>query len=106
MQPFFSPLVEKLRSDLVTHPFLPPGVDERAAGLFAALRESSKLCHKGGMKSLTEHLWFEVPERRGFVNITQTVADFSRASQVRGGSWFVPATTLSRRACIDNAVDG
>ncbi|HVU26143.1 MAG TPA: hypothetical protein VHG71_00135 [Verrucomicrobiae bacterium] len=25
------------------------------------------------MKSLTEHLWFEVPGRRGFVNITDTV---------------------------------
>ena len=23
------------------------------------------------MKSLTEHLWFEVPNRRGFVNITR-----------------------------------
>jgi hypothetical protein len=23
------------------------------------------------MKSLTEHLWFEVPSRRGFVNITE-----------------------------------
>jgi hypothetical protein len=26
------------------------------------------------MKSLTEQLWFEVPGRRGFVNITGTVA--------------------------------
>ena len=25
------------------------------------------------MKSLTEHLWFEIPSRRGFVNITDTV---------------------------------
>ena len=27
------------------------------------------------MKSLTEHLWFEVKGRRGFVNITDTVED-------------------------------
>ena len=26
------------------------------------------------MRRLTEHLWFEVPNRRGFVNITDTVA--------------------------------
>jgi hypothetical protein len=25
------------------------------------------------MKSLTEHLWFEVPNRRGFVNFTDVV---------------------------------
>src|SRR5579871_1702237 len=30
------------------------------------------------MKSLTEYLWFEVPNRRGFVNITATVEDLLR----------------------------
>jgi hypothetical protein len=25
------------------------------------------------MKSLTEHLWFEVPQRRGYLNITDRV---------------------------------
>ena len=25
------------------------------------------------MKSLTEYLWFEVPDRRGYLNITDTV---------------------------------
>jgi hypothetical protein len=29
--------------------------------------------HGWPMKSLTEHLWFEVKGRRGFVNITGTV---------------------------------
>ena len=29
------------------------------------------------MKSLTEHLWFEVPGRRGFVNITGTVEELA-----------------------------
>lgn len=37
------------------------------------------------MKSLTEHLWFEVPGRRGFVNITETVEDLVRRSGVREG---------------------
>ena len=34
------------------------------------------------MKSLTEQLWFEVPSRRGFVNITETVAGLVRKSSV------------------------
>ena len=37
------------------------------------------------MKSLTEHLWFEVPNRRGFVNITGTVEDLVRKSGVQEG---------------------
>jgi thiamine phosphate synthase YjbQ (UPF0047 family) len=37
------------------------------------------------MKSLTEHLWFEVPGRRGFVNITDTVAKLVQRSGVQEG---------------------
>ena len=37
------------------------------------------------MKSLTEHLWFEVPNRRGFVNITSTVEDLVEKSGVQDG---------------------
>ena len=37
------------------------------------------------MKSLTEHLWFEVPERRGYINITGTVEELVRKSGVREG---------------------
>jgi hypothetical protein len=29
------------------------------------------------MKSLTEHLWFEVPNRRGFINITPKLEEFA-----------------------------
>jgi hypothetical protein len=32
------------------------------------------------MKSLAEHLWFEVPGRRGFVNIIGTVEDLVKTS--------------------------
>ncbi len=35
------------------------------------------------MKSLTEHLWFEIPSRRGFENITTTVEGLVRKSGVR-----------------------
>ena len=37
------------------------------------------------MKSLTEHLWFEVNGRRGFVNITHTVEELVLRSGVNEG---------------------
>jgi thiamine phosphate synthase YjbQ (UPF0047 family) len=37
------------------------------------------------MKSLTEHLWFEVPSRRGFVNITGTIEELVKKSGVKEG---------------------
>jgi thiamine phosphate synthase YjbQ (UPF0047 family) len=37
------------------------------------------------MKSLTEHLWFEVKGRRGFVNITDTVEELVLRSGVNDG---------------------
>ncbi len=38
------------------------------------------------MKSLTEYLEFEVPGRRGFVNITNTIAALVAKSGVKGGA--------------------
>jgi thiamine phosphate synthase YjbQ (UPF0047 family) len=35
------------------------------------------------MQSLTKQLWFEVPSRRGFVNITDTVEDLVKESGVQ-----------------------
>jgi thiamine phosphate synthase YjbQ (UPF0047 family) len=37
------------------------------------------------VKSLTEQLWFEVPGRRGFVNITETIAALVHQSGVQEG---------------------
>ena len=34
------------------------------------------------MKSLTEHLWFEVPQRRGYLNITDTVEKLVAQSRI------------------------
>ena len=44
------------------------------------------------MKSLTEHLWFEIPSRRGFENITATVEGLVRKSGVREGLCLVNTT--------------
>jgi thiamine phosphate synthase YjbQ (UPF0047 family) len=48
------------------------------------------------MKSLTEHLWFEVPNRRGFVNITSTVEGLVMKSGVQEGLCLVNAVRITR----------
>lgn len=62
--------------------------------------------HTGGVKSLTEHLWFEVPGRRGFVNITPTVAELVRRSGVREGLCLVNAMHITASVFINDAEDG
>ena len=52
------------------------------------------------MKSLTEHLWFEVPDRRGFVNITGTVEELVRKSGVKEGICLVNAMHITTRVAI------
>ena len=48
------------------------------------------------MKSLTEQLWFEVPGRRGFVNITGTVGQLVAKSGVQEGLCLVNAMHITR----------
>jgi thiamine phosphate synthase YjbQ (UPF0047 family) len=55
------------------------------------------------MKSLTEHLWFEVPGRRGFVNITGTVEGLVRKSGVQEGLCLVNAMHITVNVTIDPA---
>jgi thiamine phosphate synthase YjbQ (UPF0047 family) len=50
------------------------------------------------MKSLTEHLWFEIPGRRGFVNITPTVEELVRKSGIKEGLCLVNAMHIT--ACV------
>ena len=58
------------------------------------------------MKSLTEQLWFEVPGRRGFVNITETVAALVRKSGVSEGLCLVNAMHITASVFINDAEDG
>jgi len=62
--------------------------------------------HKCLVKSLTEHLWFEVPTRRGFVNITQTVEGLVRKSGVQEGLCLVNAMHITASVFINDAEDG
>jgi secondary thiamine-phosphate synthase enzyme len=58
------------------------------------------------MKSLTEHLWFEVPGRRGFVNITPKVEELVRKSGVKEGLCLVNAMHITASVFINDAEDG
>jgi secondary thiamine-phosphate synthase enzyme len=58
------------------------------------------------MKSLTEHLWFEVPNRRGFVNITDTVQKLVAKSGVREGLCLVNAMHITAAVFINDNESG
>ena len=58
------------------------------------------------MKSLTEYLSFEIPQRRGFVNITQTVEDLVTQSGVQEGICLVNAMHITASVFINDAESG
>ena len=58
------------------------------------------------MKSLTEHLTFEVPSRRGFVNITETVEGLVRRSGIQEGLCLVNAMHITASVFINDAENG
>jgi secondary thiamine-phosphate synthase enzyme len=58
------------------------------------------------MKSLTEHLWFETPNRRDYLNITETVAQLVRKSGVKAGLCLVNAMHITASVYINDAEDG
>jgi secondary thiamine-phosphate synthase enzyme len=58
------------------------------------------------MKSLTEQLWFEVPNRRGFINITDTVESLVAKSEVQEGICLVNAMHITASVFINDAEDG
>jgi secondary thiamine-phosphate synthase enzyme len=58
------------------------------------------------MKSLSEHLWFETPHRRNYLNITSTVEDLVRKSKVQEGLCLVNAMHITASVYINDAEDG
>lgn len=58
------------------------------------------------MKSLTEYLFFEVPNRRGFVNITRTIEDLVRRSAVQEGLCLVNAMHITASVFINDNESG
>jgi secondary thiamine-phosphate synthase enzyme len=58
------------------------------------------------MKSHRQELWFEVPSRRGFVNITRDVETALRASGVREGLVLVNAMHITASVFINDDEPG
>ena len=58
------------------------------------------------MKSLTEYLSFEVPQRRGFVKITRTVEELVTKSGVQEGLCLVNAMHITASVFINDAEAG
>jgi secondary thiamine-phosphate synthase enzyme len=58
------------------------------------------------VKSLTERLWFNVPARRGFVNITHTIEELVRKSAVKEGLCLVNAMHITASVFINDEEEG
>src|SRR5215469_3163465 len=58
------------------------------------------------MKSLTEHLWFEVPSRRGFINITPQIEQLVTRSGVVEGLCLVNAMHITASVFINDDESG
>jgi len=58
------------------------------------------------MTSLTEHLWFEIPNRRGFINITPTIEELVRKSGVSEGLCLVNAMHITASVFINDDESG
>ena len=58
------------------------------------------------MKSLTEHLWFETPHRRDYLNITDTVEALLRKSGVQEGLCLVNAMHITASVFINDDEPG
>lgn len=58
------------------------------------------------MKSLRKELWFEIRQRRGFVNITETVSAAVKESGVREGLVLVNAMHITASVFINDDESG
>lgn len=58
------------------------------------------------MKSLRKELWFEVPTRRAFINITPEVEDLLRASGIQEGLCLVNAMHITASVFINDDESG
>jgi secondary thiamine-phosphate synthase enzyme len=58
------------------------------------------------MKSLTEHLWFETPHRRDYLNLTYQIEELVRKSGVQEGLCLVNAMHITASVYINDAEDG
>ena len=62
--------------------------------------------HINTVKSLTEHLWFETPHRRDYINITNNIEALVRKSQIQEGLCLVNAMHITASVYINDAESG
>lgn len=60
----------------------------------------------GNMKSLTKHLWFNIPLRRDYINITSEVAKAVKESKVKEGLCLVNAMHITASVFINDDESG
>jgi secondary thiamine-phosphate synthase enzyme len=58
------------------------------------------------MKVLTEHLWFDVPRRRGYINITPRIEELLARSGVQEGLCLVNAMHITASVFINDDESG
>jgi secondary thiamine-phosphate synthase enzyme len=58
------------------------------------------------MKSYRKELWFNIPSRRGFVNITQQVEEALRESEIKEGLCLVNAMHITASVFINDDESG
>lgn len=58
------------------------------------------------MKHLTEYLWLEVPNRRGYINITSKIEDLVKKSGVKEGLCLINAMHITAGIYINDAEQG
>jgi secondary thiamine-phosphate synthase enzyme len=58
------------------------------------------------LKSFTEHLWFEVPNRRGLINITSNIEELVKGSGVTDGLCLVNAMHITASVFINDNEPG
>lgn len=58
------------------------------------------------MKFLTEHLWFDIPKRRDYVNITSKIEELVEKSGIREGLVLVNAMHITSSVYINDAESG
>ena len=58
------------------------------------------------MKHLREELWFNVPRRRDYINITGQVEELVRKSGVRNGLCLVNAMHITASVYVNDAESG
>lgn len=58
------------------------------------------------MKHLREELWFNIPQRRGYINITDQVQQLVRQSGVQNGLCLVNAMHITASVYINDAEEG